>query len=182
MKRLLASLIGVLCIANAYSATVKPTGYTVQCKTKMDTIGKNSAYALTSPKVNLENEMLNVSVVYYVFNCVETNGKIGFAVTTETKKGDRLSLQNPRLFTVDTYAAPLLSNGAGEVAFQFSVKSALTKKELKDYMNGEVVKKEMYIYYENNLLDNNYRKSGGYYVLNFEVQNGDANITGFSAN
>jgi hypothetical protein len=181
-----------LCLAMVFSAQVfsyelELGGQIVTCKDSIDVRSHVEGYTLFSPVVELSNGVLNVKVNYMSAECKNVDGKIAFYPKAEVPANDRILLENPRLFSVDTFYGVLGKTGLDTTSYSVPVESILSKRAARKYRNGSSVTKTFYLRYGNHFDGESqnspmsYGMSSGYYTLTIKLNQAKASVVGFSS-
>ena len=180
-----------LCLAMVFSAQVfsyelELGGQIVTCKDSIDVRSHVEGYTLFSPVVELSNGVLNVKVNYMSAECKNVDGKIAFYPKAEVPANDRILLENPRLFSVDTFYGVLGKTGLDTTSYSVPVESILSKRAAPAGHLSDVTK-TFYLRYGNHFDGESqnspmsYGMSSGYYTLTIKLNQAKASVVGFSS-
>ena len=181
-----------LCLAMVFSAQVfsyelELGGQIVTCKDSIDVKSHVEGYTLFSPIAEMSNGVLNVQVDYMSAECKNKDGNIGFYAKETVPAEDRILLENPRLFSVDTFYGVLGKTGLDKTSFSIPVESILSKRAARKFRNGSTVTKTFYLRYGNHFDGESqnspmsYGMSSGYYTLTVKLNGSKASVVSFSS-
>lgn len=184
--KLVTLCLTLLLSTHVFSYELEQGGQIVYCNNTFDVQNQTQGYRLLSPAVEMNNEVLTIGLSYFAAICKNVNGEIGFVAKEKISEGDRILLENPRLFTTNMFYGKLGKTGNGATTFNIPVATILTKREAKKFYAGQSVMKTLYLHYGNHFAGTsennpmNYGMSSGYYTLKIALTSNKASVVSFS--
>lgn len=185
--KLFALCLAMVLSSQVFSYELEMGGHIVFCKDSIDVRSRVEGYKLLNPVIELNNGVINLKVDYMYAECKNVDGNIAFYPKAEVPAEDRILLENPRFFTVDTFYGVLGKTGLGTTSYSVPVESILSSRKARKFRNGSTITKTFYLRYGNHFDGDSqnspmsYGMSSGYYTLTIKLNSSKASVVGFSS-